>query len=70
MPNPSSAYARGCDRRRDMTMTDVMHGTIAASVVCCSSGVLGAARRNATDALLDLAPDASDAVELRGHASV
>jgi hypothetical protein len=51
-------------------MTDVMHGTVAASVVGCSSGVLGAARRNATDALLDLAPDASDAVELRGHASV
>jgi hypothetical protein len=59
-PNPSSACARGCDRRGDVTTTDVVHGNVAASIMCCSSDVLGAARRNATDALLGLAPDASD----------
>jgi hypothetical protein len=58
-PNPSSACAYGCDRCRDMTTTDAMHGTVAASVVCCISGILGVAQRNAIDTLLGLAPDAS-----------
>jgi hypothetical protein len=58
--NPSSACAHGCDRRGDVTATDAVHGTVAASVVCCSSGVLCAARRNAIDVLLGLARDASD----------
>jgi ABC-type uncharacterized transport system ATPase subunit len=43
-----------------VTTTDAMHGTVAASVVCCISGVLGVGQRNAIDTLLGLAPDASD----------
>jgi hypothetical protein len=61
-PNPSSACVRGCDRHGDVTTTDAVHGTVAASVVCCSSGVLCTARCNAIDALLGLAPDASDSL--------
>jgi hypothetical protein len=37
-PNPSSACARGCDRRGDVIVTDAVHGTVVASVAWAHRG--------------------------------